>query len=619
MFKTQTLRRCAALLLALALVAPAGAVAKANPWSFDFDESALCTNPGASYCASNLKKLSAGLPGLPSLTTSGIVELKTGQVQLYLYKDVVDALKRAKASSPPTLPTLKRTPKTCVKHAGFSLPALLGSGAPLVCKLAVQQAMAAFAAAKLKTCFHVEFPESYVYEHTPVGKVDFGTVSSLEKLISFAGEALTHVDYPTGLLPADFYSRSRKVIAKLRYTPLKQELADRVKAYQAGLATLQKNSSCINKATLAAFGTTVNGLVAELKAVEKDLDALYKAGLAQAAKDLKQVQAQGRMRATLPFPALSDRDRELLAFYIGGIYWRMRGAGLIAVPPDPGQGLLRRLLYVQYPYQLIAELAGGMADAKGVGFNIFVQESWGYAKWYDMGNWPPTNDKYADLIEMTNRGKIATTLAAPPLKQRGFDVKHLIAGGLQMGPCYYYIWEELPKFTLGPFLKWPYMQFFELPTATGEFCTGAALGLGLTKTLLGGKPCTPDCAGKACGAPNGCGGTCGSCPPLDLGPQSDVGGLVPDSQSGSGPDAAALSDGPGRQDGAWRQDGAPPPAPLTPGEDAGCSCSLGGNPAERERGGAAALLTLLALLALFVRRGRRISAGGAAPGPRAGR
>lgn len=570
-----------ACLLVLVLAWPTGASAKPNPWSFDFDAS-IAADPA--YVTQQVQKLAGGLTGLPG---TGIVELTSGQVKLYFFDDVAEALTRAQSSGPPTLPPLSHQPKLCVMHAAFEKPALLGSAPPLLCKTTEASAMAAFEDKQLKTCYHVEFPETYVYEHSPVGYVDFNTVSSLEKLISFAGEALTHVDYPSGLLPTDFFPRTREVIARLRYTALKAEIAARVKSYKAALAQLQGSSSCFDPAALAAFGATVNGLVAELNAVETHLDGVYSAGLAQAAQDLKAVQAQGRSRASLPFPALTDRDRELLAFYIGGIYWRMRGAGLIAVPPDPGQGLLRRLLYTQYPYQLIAEMAGGQADAQGVGFNIFVQENWGYAEWFDMGN-SPGNDKYADLVDMTIRGKVATALVAPQLQQRGFDVKPLVAGGLQMGPCYYYIWEELPDFKLGPDLQYPYMQFLECPTASGEFCTGAALALGLVRTLLWGKPCTPDCAGKPCDADDGCGGACGVCPPDAGAPLPDGGGPVPD---GGGPVPGV--DGPA-------PDGPPPPGFDSGGT--GCSCRVG---ADRPVSGAGLVLWLL--LVVGARTARRRS------------
>lgn len=559
------LLRLPMLLLVLAWGLPAAAAP--TPWMFDFDPN-ISKDPA--YVNQHLATLKAGLPGLPP---TGIVELTSKQTKLYFYQDVIDALIRARDSGPGIAPTVTRTPQHCVEHFAFSQPskaALLVDAPSFICDSNEKTVMAAFDPAKLKTCGYVEFPESYVYDHTPLASIWPTTTADLDVLIAILGEALTHLLYPTNLIPADFLPQARKILAKVRYGKLKVELAQRKQAYQKALGELQANASCYKPAALSAFATTVGKLIAELKSVEQSLDALYNAGLAQAVLDRKAVEAQGRVRADLPYPALTDRERELLAFYLGGLVWRVRGEGLINENKIP---LGLALTFVAAPYQLIGDIAGGV-DGKGVGLPIYIDENWGYYLWYDMGTDLGSNDKYADLVEMTNRGKRATTGVAPLLAGRGFDTRHLVAGGLMMGPCYYYIWEELPAFALGlsctpkPGFPLPantpgclaapnYTQFLEWPTANGEFCTGAALALGLTKTLLGGKPgkaCTPYCFGKPCGASDTCGGTCGVCP--DAGatvmPDSSVvardggaprvdGGASAQSDAGGAPDKADAS------------------------------------------------------------------------------
>ncbi len=199
----------------------------------------------------------------------------------------------------------------------------------------------------------------------------------------------------------------------------------------------------------------------------------------------------------------------------------------------------------------------------------------------------------------------------PTLEGRGFDVRPLVAGGLQMGPCYYYIWEELNTFSGGQIMgfllgedlddksKYPehVMRFLEWPTATGEFCTGGALALGLVRTYLwgksGGTVCAPDCTGKPCGADDGCGTPCGhGCHVADAGAFTD------------GP----RSDGPGAQ--VLDQAGVPVPAeagtkkndagasPLTtePPPDSGCSCRAASG--DQGTTGALALLLVMSLLGL---------------------
>ncbi|MFH1807954.1 MAG: hypothetical protein ABIJ09_04375 [Pseudomonadota bacterium] len=496
--------RCFGVLpFVICLLVPALSRGQPNPWPFDLDPQDTA-NPA--YVEEKLAELGTDLPGLPP----GQLEARSVDLaDLYFFTDVVDALERAAASGPGEDPAWDRVPQSCVEHARFSVPNLLVPNPSLACQ-GVNTRIGAALEHVDETCLEVEFPETFVFRQTP-GAVTGEYLSSFEGLISYAGEALTHVEYPSGLLPDDFVATARRVIAKIRHDPLQAQLQSRLDAYASVLGLLQANTSCFDSVARQSLATTIGTLVDELTAVRSGLNTLYSEGLAQAADDRAAVEAQGRVRPELLHPALSDRERELLAFYIGGIYWRMRGAGLSAYPPDPGQGTLRRYLYVFYPYQAIADLCAG-SDSARVGSTTFIQENWGYADWMDMGR-SPGNDKYADLVEMTNRGKRQILMVEPLMADRGYDTRALVAGGLHMGPCYFYAWDVLRWFVLGEDLQDPYMWFLEGPTAVGEFCMGASLGLGYARTMLWGKPragCVPDCAGRVCG-PDGCGGVCGAC------------------------------------------------------------------------------------------------------------
>jgi MYXO-CTERM domain-containing protein len=495
------------MLSAALLACPLAAYASPNDWPFDFD-SQISQDPA--YVDSRIQELGQGLAGVPD---TPMTEVPVDAVNLYFYPEMADAFFRARDSGPGYAAPLARVPVLCQQHAAFSLPPLDLLSSTQLCLSTKQQIIDVFADYQ-KPCLHVEFPEIYVLEYE-AGEIPVSTLTSFEGLINLAGEALMHVDFQENLFADDLILETRDVIAKLRYEPLQDGLADQRLEYQAVLDALQAASGCFDSAEVAALTASINGLSSELDTAGQSLIVLYDAGLAQAAADLAAVEALGRERDDLIHPALSDRERLLLSFYIGGLYWRMRGAGLVAEPPDPDEGLLRRLYFVQYPYQLIGELNAGLVDADRVGFTIFVQENWGYADWMDMGTTPGGNDKYADLVDMTNRGKRATLLVAPMLENLGYDIRELVYGGLQMGPCYYYAWEELRYYQLGEDLQYPYMWFLEGPTAIGEFCTGASLALGLARTLLWGKPgeaCVGDCNGRECGD-DGCGVSCGSCIP----------------------------------------------------------------------------------------------------------
>jgi MYXO-CTERM domain-containing protein len=491
------------------LVYPLTAGASPNDWPFDFD-SQISQDPA--YVDQRISEMSSGLPGLPA---TPMTEVTIDDVRLYFYQEMADAFFLARDSGPGFASPLEREPVLCQQHAAFSPPPLdLISSTP-ACVSTRQQIIDVFSDFQ-KPCLQVEFPETYVLEYQ-AGPIPPSTLTSFEGLISLAGEALMHVDFQENLFADDLITETRNVIAKLRFEPLQDAIADQKLEYQTVLDALQAAPGCFDSAEVAALSASISGLLSELSAAQQSLIVLFDAGLAQAAQDKAALEAMGRERDDLLHPALTDHERLLLSFYIGGLYWRMRGAGLVAEPPDPDQGLLRRLYFVQYPYQLIGELNAGLADADRVGQMIFIQENWGYSDWMDMGTTPGGRDKYADLVDMTNRGKRATLLVAPMLSSLGYDVRDLVYGGLQMGPCYYYAWEELRNYQLGPDLQYPYMWFLEGPTAIGEFCTGASLALGLARTLLWGKPgeaCVGDCSGRECGD-DGCGISCGSCVPQE--------------------------------------------------------------------------------------------------------
>ena len=570
------------LLLVLLLSWSQTAGAAPNPWPFDFDPLIAEDPQGIN---AGLAELGADLPGLPP---GEMVEVALGEVSLYLFTDIAEALIMAREAGPQTAPATVRAPVLCQLHASFNVPSLVVEPASASCTQAEQTIAAAFAD-NATACLEVEFPETYVFRH-PAGQVPAGTVESFAGLIALAGEALRHLDYPTALLPDDFMPTARSVIAKLRYATLTSQIDARRAAYDQALAQLQSSAACFAPTISATFAADVADLHAELDALAQALDDLYAAGLTRAALDREEVVQRCRLRQQLPHPALTDRERTLLSFYVGGIYWRMRGAGLIAYPPDPEQGLLRRILYVKYPYQAIADLTGG-GDGAGVGDSILFDENWGWDEWWDMGTTPGSADKYSDLVGMTNRGKRGVNVVTPQLAERGYDTRALVAGGLQMGPCYYFAWEQLASFRLGEALADPYMWFIEWPTSIGEFCAGAALGMGLARTLLLGTlnpdpSCVPGCVDRECGD-DGLGGSCGSCAGdlvcnaagqcVVAGAEVDA-GVEPTGDSGPDPDDDAGGN------------------PADPSPGGGCSVAARGS---------ASWLTPLFVLALLLRRRQR--------------
>jgi uncharacterized protein (TIGR03382 family) len=138
-----------------------------------------------------------------------------------------------------------------------------------------------------------------------------------------------------------------------------------------------------------------------------------------------------------------------------------------------------------------------------------------------------------------------------------------------MGPGYYFGWWGQQGFTYANPLPLPYSGFMDGQTAIGEFNAGAALGLGLAKVLLPGKPTglpptVTLCTDRVCGD-DGCGGACGACGSgescTDAG-MCTAGTAPPD--GGSTP----LDAGTG-----GAMDSGNETSPLPPNPPAGCGCA----------------------------------------------
>jgi hypothetical protein len=520
-------RRHALALCGLLLLAHS-ARAQQQPWPFDLDP-ALAADPAG--VEQRLAELGEGVPPIPP----GELEAATvAPLTLYFHQAMLEQLELAFASGPGEQDPFTRTPALCAHHASFTMAELTSPASSASCRQHADMIRAAFDDDG-QSCLRIEFPELYIYDQPP-GEAATEDLQTVEGLIRIAGEVFTHIDWPAGLLPESFVSDARTIIAKVRYATLREQAVARSANYLAAQQLLETQAGCFYPSAALALSSQLADLVTELNNATAQLEALHAQGLQQAAAERQALAAQGRQRNDLPHPSLSDRERELLALYLGGIYWRMRGEALLAYPDS---GLLRRLLYTQYPYQVIAELSGGV-DAAELGRDIFIHENWGYFEWMDIGR-NPGNDALSDMVDMAKRGKRTLTLAAPHLQERGYDTAPLYAGALQMGPCYFYAWERLWEparyFRVGEDLTHPYVWFLESPTAHGEFCTGGALGVGLARALLRGKEGAwvdggPTDAGDADAGTVG--DDAGSPPTSDAGVHAPDGGSIPDDDDDGG-------------------------------------------------------------------------------------
>lgn len=602
--------------LVLALAASAGTAEAAKvPLAF---APTLGANPQRTQ--QKLQQLESRIPASFALPAT-LVPLQSAQIELRFLPEMAAAFTRAGAASATKKMTWPGgTPPLCTKHAAFSAPlALLAPNASTACvsaEASVRRQLASVAA-----CREIEQPERYVLS-APKGVVNDQTTATIESLVGLAGEWFSNYPAPDGLLPADFVSTLRNVVWKLRRGAVDVQIATARASYADALAVLGSQAACFEPTARAALVASLNELDAELGAASAHVADVSAKGKAEADQELVCLAARSRTRAALPFPSLTAEERRFVAFWLGGVYWRARGGGMIPL----GSTQAARVQFCERPMRRIGELAGG-ATGEEAGYRVFLNIFDGWGEWFDMGTTPGGQDVYEDLVEMTNRGRQqvadpATSSiglpfplplgglegAVPFLAAKGYDTTALMTGGLDMGPCYAYALNPLVAFRYGDVPMAPYGgPFVEGFTALGEFCAGASISLGLATTLLEGTPTsappTPLCAGRSCGD-DGCGGSCGTCAE---GLTCTAGACVACTPSCEGKSCG--DDGCGGSCGACRDGGASTTrvepdadeATLTLRAD-GCSCRTVA--AERDAGSVAQLAGLALAAALVARRRR---------------
>lgn len=494
-------KRVAALFLTLAA---ATAHADVQRWPFEFDVS-LAADPTGTGNA-----ITSGEASLPPLPTSELstIAVDSGATTLWFWPENARLLSGIAAAGT-TAMTWPTTPTLCVATDAFTIPTLLGASPTSACTAA--DAMIRAQLADVSACDLVDRPELYVLGYdasNPESDCD-----TLEHLIGLAGEGFAKAGAPPdGILPPDFVPSLRSVIAKLRHDTLAAQLAAAKATYAQALATLQANAACFDAGAVASLTTGIGALTKEVGAASLSLEELESAGIAANAQENLCLAAKSQARSTVLFPALTKAEREFVAFWLGAVYWRMRGGGLIPL----GSTQDARSYFLQQAFTHIGELLD-QPDAASVANAFYLQvvvDGWG--DWQDMGRTPGGGDKYADLVSMTERGQRQAQAGINVLQPLGWDTSELMTGGLQMGPGYFWVYEAAPDFRYALGLPSPpYSGYIDAPTAVGEFNIGAALELGLAHTLLAGKPTGQPptvalCQGRACGD-DGCGGSCGTC------------------------------------------------------------------------------------------------------------
>jgi hypothetical protein len=516
--------------------------------SFEFD-AGLPEDPALTQ--QKLNALMAALPASihlpPSFDTlwSAPDAVQPPTVRLWFFPEAKAQLLRALSAQ--STPMAWPAPTLCTVSALFQRPvSLLAPGAVASCSAHVASVLQQLTAVNLSTCLELEEPERYVHaSRAPAGLSQSALVTfvdqrtgTLEQQIALVGAALALLPVPDGLLPPDWVPTMRRVLWKIRAVPTAR-LATARTALSAAIDTLDLQPSCFDPVAGPAARAQLQAMVNELNAVETHVNRVVSVGVAQAASQQQCLAAKGRTRPNLPFPALTDEEREFVGFWLGGVFWRLRGAGLL---PTLGTQNLRTF-FARRPFREIARVANGTMVGEKAADAVYCNLFDGWGEWFDMGTGRDPSapaearqDAYYDLVQMTNRGRqhvadfplgpYTSCLVFAPgttrspeeyLRNAGYDPIALYGGGLSMGPCYLYGLNPLKNFTYYPTAQAPppYSGMFEGFTNVGEFCAGGSLALGLTRSLLNGTPSgqppTNLCGARQCGL-DPCGDSCGSCP-----------------------------------------------------------------------------------------------------------
>ena len=536
---------------ALLLCALSATAAQKQPYLFDVN---LAQKPAE--VQQMIADYSNGLPDLP--VASLAENAHEGPVTLWLFPDAFDLLDRMAATDKSDF-VWPRDLDSCKGHAGFFLPQMLISGASAECQNIYAQIQTAVD--ERTACAPAAEPERYALDYPP-GVVDDSNTNTVLDLIGIMGS--TFAQFPPlydGILPDDFVPYLRDVLRKLRYDQLMPPLNGQLGAFLNARKMVDDNAACFIPAKRDTAIERIDILIAESSALRDHIEDLRVTGETEYHKEELRLGAISRARNELPYPSLTQADREFIAFWLGGLYWRLRGGGIIKL--DGTQDCRR--LGLRRPFTVLGDLAGA-AHGKEAADGLYCEIFSGWGEWFDMGTTPGGDDRYYDLVKMTRRGfeQIETAVAGssalnacaipdPPfvldiegLNQKNYDTTQLIAAGLTMGPCYYFPWDQLFPWVWANEVSEPYGGVIDGPTAIGEVCIGGALAVGLTRTLLNGwatgqpPTCIIDCADRVCGD-NNCGGECGQCdeelvceeatgqcvtPPDDTTPDDDM--AIPD-------------------------------------------------------------------------------------------
>lgn len=449
-------------------------------------------NDAALYSRSDLQHGLADLPiSIPNATMAATTELESGDAKIRLFDETARLVRAIAAQGVPQaeMQTTGNSSLTCEALESWpTLAATLPVDASESCK-PLRLALETASKIDPRSCLFVKQPELR-FRDLAASSFSREDMESLPRLISRSGKALSMISTLDPFFKTAEYSVLQNAFRKIWFDEQMQLIASEKLRLQKFAEILLTKQDCMSGQELRKINDEVIDLSREINSSQEALNATQLEGLQQAAKDADMVSRAGRKRGKLAYPALSDQERFMLANYLGGVFWRIRGAGLF----EKTHGTQRsRLWYTQIFTETMLPLFCGddcpeFAFGSSLRYRLIMR---GWGQWFDMGHSIGSEpedgrDQYYDLMRMTERGSYQVEASANALREEKYDESFLRVGGLQMGPCYWEAWHREKKTSHGVDLTSPYANFLNEPPSWGELCAGSAIYLGLAKSFLNG-------------------------------------------------------------------------------------------------------------------------------------
>lgn len=337
-------------------------------------------------------------------------------------------------------------------------------------------------------CLEIEFPE-HLYRKQSLSSYSNDQMDSMKEFLKMSIGPVLTLEIPTFMLAEKNYYSFRQAMWRLHSNELIKKLNTLKKDYSNLF-----EANCFSSEQTANANSVIQKRMSDLQRLKSKIqESLAEAKMANK-NDLAKIKEFGYCPKISEDSNLTRADKAILSGVAASLSWGIRGNRIWMKKSSSQQ----REDFSGRVFKMIAnfnEVPPSLAKKIGNANMARARKGWG--EFYDIGTNHGGID--TDLELMTERGSYQVgnsddLLAASTikiLKEAGYDTSPFHIGGLQMGICYLVAQHE-PEFKknfYGTEWKTPLVGFLSSRLGYGEYCTGAALGIGLSYTLSKGPKC----------------------------------------------------------------------------------------------------------------------------------